>query len=256
MDAFWEVTFTLAEAEAAARSRPPGTVCVVFDVLRATSSIVTALAAGAAGIRPVADVAEALAARRQDAAVLLAGERDGERIPAALAGGVEFDLGNSPREFTPERVRARRLVMTTTNGTRALRACAGADCVLAGAFLNLSAVVRAVRQLAPARLQLVCSGTQEGAALEDALAAGAVVDALAAGRAPAVLGDGALLAWSVHRALGGDLPAALERSRNGRCLLARPALREDVAFCARRDVYDVVPVLAGGWLRPWSGLEA
>ncbi len=253
MDVFWDVTFTLAEAEAAAPTLSPETVCVVFDVLRATSSIVTALAAGAAGIRPVAGVGEALAARRQDATVLLAGERDGERIGAALTGGVEFDLGNSPREFTPERVRGRAVVMTTTNGTRALRACAGAGCVLAGAFLNLSAVVHALRQMVPTRLRLVCGGTQEGAALEDALAAGAVMDALAVEGVPAVLGDGALMVRSLHRALGGDPASALGRSRNGRRLLARPALREDVAFCARRDVYEVVPVLAGEWLRPWAG---
>src|SRR5271165_6662862 len=127
-----EVLFAPAEFAALRERDLTGTVCVVFDVLRATSSIVTALANGAAAVIPAAGIPEALALRRERADLLLAGEREGVRIRAHLTGGVEFDFGNSPREFTREKVAGRSIVITTTNGSRALRACAGAKAALAG----------------------------------------------------------------------------------------------------------------------------
>src|SRR4051794_8584892 len=116
----------LAPAEfAALKDRDlSGTVCVVFDVLRATSSMITALANGAKSILPVEDIAEALRIRALDPKTLLAGERDGMRIGPDLTGQGGFDLGNSPREFMRNAVSGRQIAMTTTNGTRALRACA------------------------------------------------------------------------------------------------------------------------------------
>src|SRR5882672_2378548 len=125
-----EVLFAPTEYAALSGRDLSNTVCVVFDVLRASSSMVTALAHGASAIIPVSEISEALAIRRQQPTVLLAGERDGMRIPADLTGGIDFDLGNSPREFTAETVRDRTIVTTTTNGTRALRACARANVVL------------------------------------------------------------------------------------------------------------------------------
>src|SRR5262249_17947241 len=123
-----------------------GTVCVVFDVLRATSSMVTALANGAAAIFPVAEISEALALRRDRPDLLLAGEREGVRISRDLSDGVPFDFGNSPREFTRDKVQGRTIAMTTTNGTRALRACARASKVFIGSFLNLAATTEVLRR--------------------------------------------------------------------------------------------------------------
>jgi 2-phosphosulfolactate phosphatase len=134
-----EVLFSPAEFSALEHHDLGATVCVVFDVLRATSSMVTALSNGAEAIVPVAGIPEALSLRLQQAEVLLAGEREGVRIPAELTGSVSFDLGNSPREFTKEIVGGRTIVMTTTNGTRALRACAHARKILVSSFLNLGA---------------------------------------------------------------------------------------------------------------------
>src|SRR3954470_21805824 len=94
------------------------TACVVFDILRATSTFVTALQNGAQEITPVSEIAEAVAWRHRRPEVLLAGERDGMRIRAAQTGGIDFDLGNSPREFTPAAIRGKSIVSTTTNGTR------------------------------------------------------------------------------------------------------------------------------------------
>lgn len=233
-----EVLFTPAEFEALRPASLGDTVCVVFDILRATSSIVTALAHGATDVRPVATVAEALAELGRDPAVLLAGEREGVRIGPDLTGGRWFDLGNSPREFEAQTVRGRRIVMTTTNGTRALAAVRGARRVLAASFLNLEATARALEACAGTRVLVVCSGTQEEASFEDALAAGALVDRLIGAGQPCEVHDSAQIARCMYRQQSGDLLAGMAHARNGRRLLAMPELAADVAWSLRRDVFD------------------
>lgn len=240
-----EVLFTPAESAALAMRDLRTTTCVVFDVLRATSSMVTALAHGALAILPVAEIPEALAARARLPDALLAGERHGVRIHADLTGGVEFDLGNSPREFTLERVRGRTIIMSTTNGTRALRACAGGRRVLVGSFLNLGAVAAWLERERPEHLLIVASGTLEQAAWEDTLAAGALAERVWPWLASEGVADSAEIARQVYQANRSDLLGAMTRSRNSRRLQARPELRDDVAFCLRRDVFDLVPVLDG-----------
>src|SRR5271154_3232677 len=96
-----ETILSPAELPALARRDLRGTACVVFDVLRATSTFVTALHHGAQAVIPVGEIAEAVAFRQRQPDVLLAGERDGVRIRADQSGGIDFDLGNSPREFRP-----------------------------------------------------------------------------------------------------------------------------------------------------------
>src|SRR5579862_8630774 len=115
MESNLEVLFTPAEFSALKPGDLTEAVCVVFDVLRATSSMMTALANGAVKIFPARAISDALDLRRAHPAALLAGERQGARILAAQSGGVDFDLGNSPREFTAERVAGREIIMTTTN---------------------------------------------------------------------------------------------------------------------------------------------
>jgi 2-phosphosulfolactate phosphatase len=237
-----EVLFTPAEFEALPRRDLSRAACVVFDVLRATSTILTALGNGAAAVVPVAEISEALAWRARQPGVLLAGERNGLRIRGAQTGGADFDLGNSPREFTADVVRGKTIVTTTTNGTRALRACAPAQTVLVGSFLNLAATARRLKQLAPENLLLVCSGTGEQAATEDALAAGALAD-LIWGDARGGIADSAQLAREFYRRFQDDLSAAMIHSANGQRLLASPELRDDVAFCLRRDVFQLVAAM-------------
>jgi len=246
-----EVLFTPAEFAALAQRDLSETACIVFDVLRATSSMVTALAHGAQAVVPVATIPDALAWRGRDPDVLLAGERNGLRIRAVLTGGVEFDLGNSPREFGPERVRGRTIVMTTTNGTRALEACRPAAHVWVGAFLNLTAVVEALRRVQPRHLLVVCSGTIEQAAFEDALAAGALCEAVWELYRGGEVADSVQLALEAWRRHANDLAAGLGSGRNGRRLLARPELRDDVSFCAMRDRYTFAPTLDANAIVRW-----
>jgi len=245
-----DVVMGPAEFEKLPAQSLSGVVCVVFDVLRATTSAVTALANGAEAILPVATVEEALGAAERVPSLLLAGERGGLRIGAPLTGGREFDFGNSPREFAPDRVRGRRIAMTTTNGTCALKACAGADAVLAGSFVNLTAASYAAASAGAGRVLVVCSGTGEGMALEDALAAGAFCECLSR---HAEFGDAAWLVWDAWRAanaMEGGVLKAVMRARNARRLRSIPELSEDVDVCLRRDGMGIVPRMSrDGWLR-------
>lgn len=220
-----------------------GTVCVVFDVLRATSVMVTGLANGAAGFIPVAEISEALALRQKHPAALLAGERNGLRIGASLTGGVEFDLGNSPREYTAGRVADKTIITTTTNGTRALRACAAAEHVLVAAFLNLHATADWIAAQRPGRLIFIAAGTGEATALEDVLAAGALCDIVAPALPNCQLLDSAETARCAYRAVAGDLPTAIYRAANARRLLANVDLGGDVDDCLRRDTRPLIAML-------------
>lgn len=240
-----EVVLTPAEIAGLPRRDLGRTVCVVLDVLRATSTILTALFNGARRIYPVATIEEALAlraARLPDA--LLGGERGGRRIDG-------FDLGNSPREHTPEAVAGRDLITTTTNGTVALRACAGARVVMAGALLNLRAsktYVQTYWQEHPSvvdRLLLVCAGTGPRFALEDGLAAGALLALFDAKElADAGLDDSSRAMLALYGRWRRRPLQALLASENGR-RLAEIGLDGDLEWCARESPLPLVAVMRG-----------
>ncbi len=235
-----EVLFAPAEYAVLPHRHLSETVCVVFDILRATSTMMTALANGAREIRPVAEIQEALAFRQQNPDVLLAGERNGVRILASQTGACDFDLGNSPLEFAAEKVRGKTIVMTTTNGTRALRACASAQTVLIGTLLGLRAIARWIEREPPRNLLLVCSGTIEQASYEDTLGAGALCDLIWPAYAQGTIFDSAQIARQIYSAAQGDLLKAMQHARNGRRLLALAELRNDVSYCAQRDTISFV----------------
>jgi 2-phosphosulfolactate phosphatase len=235
-----DVLLSPAELPALARRDLRATACVVFDILRATSTFVTALQNGAQAVLPVSEISEAVARRQQSPDVLLAGERDGVKIRAAQSGGIDFDFGNSPREFRPDKVRGKTIVSTTTNGTRALRACAGVKTILASSFLNLAATAKFLNASPPEEILLICAGTGEGVALEDVLAAGAL-----AGLLGGEFSDATEIASRTFLSAKNDLAAVLAGSQNARRLLAIPELRADVAFCAQRDIFNLVAVMDG-----------
>jgi 2-phosphosulfolactate phosphatase len=215
------------------------TTCVVFDVLRATSTFVVALQNGAKEIIPVGEIAEALEIKKHRPEVLLGGERNGVRISS---NGVVFDLGNSPREYTPEKVRGKTIVSTTTNGTIALRACAGAKLILAASFLNLGATAEFLRRENCEDILLVCAGTRENPALEDILAAGALIESLSARADDSpTYSDSAQTAFQEFKQSKSNLAEKIAGgAENARRLLAIPELRDDVAFCQRRDIFPLV----------------
>ncbi|MEO6034986.1 MAG: 2-phosphosulfolactate phosphatase, partial [Verrucomicrobiota bacterium] len=215
----------------------------------ATSSMMTALANGSTAIVPVTEIAEAVALREKNPDWLLAGEREGLRIGPEQTGSVDFDLGNSPREFTPEKVRGKTIAMTTTNGTRALQACAGAKVVLIGSFLALRPIANWIIKEPPCNLVLVCSGTFEQAALEDTLAAGALCEKIWVHYAGGLVSDAAEIARRIYPLMQMDLIGAMNHARNGKKLLSNAALRSDVWFCLQRETLNFLAQFKDGHVR-------
>ena len=216
------VAFTPGEAGAA----PTG---IVVDVIRATSTICQALAAGYERVFCAAEVEEARALREELAAGVLGGERGNVRPPG-------FDLGNSPREYLA--ARDGPLVLTTTNGTRAIVAAAArCERVLVASLLNLAAVVEAARAAGEDAV-VVCAGVQGEPALDDAYVAGRIVQELGWERTDAAEAAARLVGtWS-------GAEEAFRASRSGRNLLENaPELEDDLPFCARESVLAVVPRL-------------
>lgn len=223
-----------------------GRSVVVIDVLRATTTIVYALAHGAAAVIPCLEISDA---RREAAAlganVLLGGERGGRPIEG-------FDLGNSPEEYQAVRVRGKTIVMTTTNGTRAMLRCQQARRVLVGAFVNFSAVCEALH--GEVDVDLLCAGTDNQVTREDVLFAGAVVDdvvqcaAAANEKTPLELNDQALIALDAWRAARDDMRQSVElvdrlrSSRGGRNLIDI-GHEHDIAIAADIDRFAIVPEL-------------
>jgi 2-phosphosulfolactate phosphatase len=204
--------------------------------------IVTGLARGAEGFIPVEEISEAVMLRAKYPGALLAGEREGLRITAGQSGGVEFDFGNSPREYTGSGVTDKLIISTTTNGTRALRACETAEAVVVASFLNLTATATWLQTRAASRVVLVCAGTGDSAALEDILCAGALCEMLVNSQT-CEAGDSAEVARRIFRETQKDLLDAIRHARNGQRLLENPDLRDDVAFCLQRDCFDLVGLM-------------
>jgi len=210
------------------------TTCVVFDVLRATSSMITALANGAEEIHPVTSLEEAFELKKEIPGARLAGERNGE-CPDG------FDYGNSPLEF--RHAQGAILVWTTTNGTVALKACEHAERVLVGALLNITALQEELQWAEPERVLLVCAGTFDEFALEDAYAAGVLIaefpDAQLTDSARAALGTTKLYPNAID---------ALRAARNGQAL-ARKGREAEVEWCAKVSAYNVAAFMDGAIVR-------
>ena len=225
-----DVRFTVPELDSGELN---GATAVVVDVVRATTTLTAALAQGAGAVFPAESAEEAIrllqSLGRED--TLLCGERKGVRPEG-------YDLGNSPSEYTADVVKGKRLIMATTNGTRALRAVEDADRVVAAAFVNLGAVAKAIA--GDERVLVVCAGRSDQFALEDAACAGALLLRLQDEGVVLEPGDGARSAMTLAGAQPLDR-AFLASTRAGR-LLADVELADDLEWCARLDALPVVPV--------------
>lgn len=210
-----------------------GRTAVVIDVIRATSTVVEALANGAKAIFPTVSTEEAVklasSLGRED--TLLCGERKGLKVEG-------FDLGNSPGEFNSGRVQGKQIVLTTTNGTRAFASVEGAVRVLAASFMNISAVVEALGGVE--NLVIVCSGRENRFSLDDALCAGMLIKSLSSGLAEEVdLNDAGRVAAdlaSIH-----EVDVEFLRSTAAGTNLLNIGLEEDLDLCASVDRHSLVP---------------
>lgn len=214
-------------------------VCVVVDVLRASSSIVTLLERGAERVVAARDIEEARALAERLPGYVLCGEKDG--LPPA-----GFAYGNSPWEFSRLDFGGKSVILATSNGTRVLSGLAGAPAVFVGSLLNRTAAARVAVEAARGRgldVTVACSAAYGGSTfvLEDALGAGAIVDAaLRLPGAPRPL-DAARFARDAFSVASGDMAAAVRSAYHAQDLVDM-GLGEDVEYCARMDVSTVAPV--------------
>ncbi len=221
---------------------------VVIDAVRASSTIVQALASGADRVIPVATLEEAMACKRtlesaggaKGPSPLLGGERRGRRPP-------RFDLGNSPGEYTADVVGGRTIVLTTTNGTRALQASRDAGETLVGAFLNLPALADYLARQG-GDVMLAPVGRQGRPVLDDIVCAGMYVDRLLELAPDCQVTPGAWMACFAYRGYRGRIVDALRQSPSGEAL-TRIGFEADLVYCAQVGICDVVPRLANGEIR-------
>lgn len=218
-------------------TRLPGASALVIDVLRASTSIVVALGNGATAVVPVETVDEARARKALHPGTLLAGERGGDPPEG-------FDLGNSPREFTPERVRGRTIVLTTSNGTRALLAARPAAAVAVAAFVNAAAATAWTRERT-GDVVLICSGSLGQRSLEDQACAGWITGLLATAEPSVVLTPTARDAREVGLTYGKNLEKLARDSRHARQLAVK-GHGADVTVCLTLDTSTVVPTRLPG----------
>lgn len=202
--------------------------------------MVTALANGAAQIIPLKDIEEARSLHAQEPRYLLGGERNANPPPG-------FDLGNSPREYTREKVGGRSVIMTTTNGTAALEAAfqGGAGTIIVGALTNRQAVVDFCRDCTEPVL-MVCAGRQGRFSLEDALCAGAIIAGLGH---DVKLSDTAATCLALYETRGPrGLAEQVLASEHGQ-RLAQIGYGADIELATRLDVSSLVPIYQNGAIR-------
>lgn len=238
-----------------------GGTAVIIDVLRASSTMITALQSGAARVIPCGTTEEAFQLRDHSPqqSILLGGERGGIKIRG-------FDFGNSPAEYNAAAVAGRTVVFTTTNGTKAILKASSAATILIGAFLNRAAIAERLRQ-EHRSTHLICAGTDGVVTGEDVLFAGAVVDELTGHHTPEspdhasaewMLNDSAVMAWSLWRktvaeiapctnetpsqVMSERLALAMRNTQGGRNLVDL-GYDSDIRLCSQLDLFRIIPKL-------------
>src|SRR5258705_1732450 len=215
-----------------------GRVVAVIDVLRASTTIAVALANGARSVVPFESSEEAIMRSKQmeRGSFRLAGERRMLKMEG-------FDLGNSPLEYTPEAVEGTSILLTTSNGTKALLAVQGARDVAVASYVNITGVSSMLRAAlrGGAGITLACAGQDRQFALEDAACAGRYVYNVSKRLADVDLNDAALAASLIDRKYGDNLLRLFNTAAHGRALAAA-GFEEDLAACAAVDSFPVIPI--------------
>lgn len=215
-----------------------GKNCVVIDTLRATSTIITALANGCEQVIPVEEVGQATQLRISvgESVSVLGGERDGQKIPG-------FDLGNSPLEYGPEHIYGKTLILTTTNGTLAIRKAEAAMCTYIGAMINATFIARALLKTETDAV-LLCAGTEGKFAVEDVLSAGYIIHCLRreSQGAPILVEDLAYACEVLYENSREDLMHAAQYGKGYQNLQAL-GMGQDVTYCLQQDTVPALPLV-------------
>ena len=214
-----------------------GRLVAVVDVLRASTSIATALGNDARTVIPL-EGADEVIVRSKDftrSQILLAGEQKMLPIPG-------FDLGNSPQAFTPEVVEDKTILITTTNGTRALLGVQGARDIVIASYVNFTAVLTLMKVAAgtDTDIAIVCASEEGSFTLEDAACAGRYVRAIPK-RASIELNDAAVASVLIEKKYGDNIAKVFKESTHGQAL-QEAGFGDDLAACAEVDAYPVVPI--------------
>ena len=219
-----------------------GKLVVIIDVLRASSTMVTALGNGAREVLPATDYGTAglLASKMSIDARVLGGERDGKPIDG-------YDLGNSPLEYTRAVVARKSVILITTNGTPALMGSRTARMLVVGCFLNAGKVAECIENN-NLDTYLVCCGWKGRASFEDTLCAGLIVDRIFSSKLPRNVPDSVRMAHKLYDTYRDDLVRALSRSTHAERLRGL-GYEADVAYCLQIDSIDALPIFDGGRLK-------
>jgi len=218
-------------------------VVVVIDVLRATSVMVHAMSQGALEIIPVATVEEAFQMAKvfPQGSIILGGERESKNIPG-------FDLGNSPKEYMAERVKGKKLILTTTNGTKAFHLVSQGREILVGSFLNIEALAQRCIEL-NRDLLIFPSGDEGNFSLEDNICGGMLIDLIThKGEKPISLTDSSHCAQILYQRFKANILEAFRLSHHGKELIKR-GFGEDLVYCAQMDITNIVPEFKDGVIR-------
>jgi len=219
-----------------------GKVTVVVDVLRATTSIITALINGAKEIVPVSSVEFAMKASSNmfGGQTLICGERNAKKIDG-------FNLGNSPLEFTNDVIGGKSLVFFTTNGTKAIVKAKYSDEVIIASFLNLSAVAKYLVEL-NRPFEILCAGKNNSFCLEDTVFAGKLISEISTLLPDVELTDSGLASVSIAKSFGKNLKKMFAQSEHGKFLIEN-GFEEDLKYCAKLNFTDDIPVFASNVIK-------
>lgn len=216
---------------------------VVIDVLRASTTIATALTNGAKEIIPVSSIENAvkISGNLFGEVTLRAGERNAKMIEG-------FNLGNSPLEYTEEVVKGKSIIFVTTNGSAAIVKGKHARHLVVAGFVNLSTVVAALQEL-QSDVTIICAGKENRFCIEDAVCAGRIINEFErTSKIELVPDDGGIAAAALDRTFGKNILKMLKASDHGR-YLAEIGFQEDLKVCAEIDSLEILPTLSGNVIR-------
>lgn len=225
-----------------------GKTAVMIDVLRASSTMVTALGNGASGIIPVADMEEArgITQNLESSEFLMSGENNGRKIDG-------YDLTNSPLVHDSDAVRDKTVVLNTTNGTQAVDRMGYASTLVIGSFLNMQSIINYLKQV-DTDIVLVCAGWRGRLSFEDLLCAGNIIYELCSGNLPETAKDGARVAFGLFEKFGDDMEGNIKTSDYSE-RLDGVVSEKDIAFCCRHSIIDILPVFKEGVIKTHNGTE-
>lgn len=213
------------------------TNAVVIDVLRATNTIITALANGAKEIIPVPEIDLAWEVKKENPHYLLGGERGSQKISG-------FDLGNSPLEYCPELINKKGIIFTTSNGSRALTKSIKADTVCVASLANSKAIASFLTK-SQKDLAIVCAGTLGTPSLEDTLAAGKIIEEILALEGNYRLNDFGSISLSTYAQNKTNIFQAINSSQNGQ-KLRNLNMSKDIQYCSLVDQTKTIPTFVNG----------